>query len=99
MENIQDILINTFHNLSEQLTDFMSNSILAIIVLVIGIFVAKLIRKGLQKALEKSGADKLGDKLNEIDLIKNTGGIKLRDRKSTRLNSSHVSQSRMPSSA
>ena len=77
MENIQDILINTFHNLSEQLTGFISNFIPAIIVLVIGVFVAKLIRKLLQKALEKSGADKLGDKLNEIDLIKNTGGIKL----------------------
>ena len=77
MENIQDILINTFHNLSEQLTGFISNFIPAIIVLIIGVFLAKMIRKVLQRALEKAGVDKLGDKLNDIDLVKNTGGIKL----------------------
>jgi hypothetical protein len=76
MPNIQDILIDTFRKLLEQLTSFISNVIPAILVLIIGVVVAKLIRKGLQKALEKSGFDKLGDKLNEIDIVKNTGGIK-----------------------
>ena len=76
MPNIQDILIDTFRKLLEQLTGFISSFIPAIIVLVIGSFVAKLIRKLLQKGLEKAGVDKLGDKLNEIDMVKKMGEIK-----------------------
>jgi hypothetical protein len=77
MPNIQDILIDTFRKLLEQLTSFISGFIPAIIVLVIGIFVAKLIRKAMQTALSKANVDKLGDKLNEIDVIKKMGEIKL----------------------
>ena len=77
MPNIQDILIDTFRKLLEQLTSFISSFIPAIIVLVIGIFVAKLIRKALQTALSKANVDKLGDKLNEIDVIKKMGELKL----------------------
>ena len=76
MPNIQDILIDTFRKLLEQLTGFISNFIPAVIVLLIGSFVAKLIRKLLQKGLEKAGVDKLGDKLNEIDMVKKMGEIK-----------------------
>ena len=76
MPNIQDILIDTFRKLLEQLTGFISNFVPAVIVLVVGIFVTKLIRKILQKGLEKAGVDKLGDKLNEIDIIKKMGEIK-----------------------
>ena len=76
MPNIQDILIDTFRKLLEQLTGFISSFIPAIIVLVIGSFVAKLIRKLLQKGLEKSGVDRLGDKLNQIDMVKKIGEIK-----------------------
>ena len=77
MPNIQDILIDTFRKLLEQLTSFISSFIPAIIVLIIGIFVAKLIRKALQTALSKANVDKLGDKLNEIDIIKKMGELKL----------------------
>lgn len=76
MPNIQDILIDTFRKLLEQLTGFISNFIPAIIVLLIGFFVAKLARKLLQKGLEKAGVDKLGEKLNEIDMVKKMGEIK-----------------------
>ena len=76
MPNIQDILIDTFRKLLEQLTGFISSFSPAIIVLVIGSFVAKLIRKLLQKGLEKSGVDRLGDKLNQIDMVKKIGEIK-----------------------
>ncbi len=76
MPNIQDILIDTFRKLLEQLTGFISNFVPAVIVLVVGIFMTKLIRKILQKGLEKAGVDKLGDKLNEIDIIKKMGEIK-----------------------
>ena len=39
------------------------------------------------------------DWLNETELVGELGYESLRDRKSTRLNSSHASKSRMPSSA
>lgn len=76
MPNIQDILIDTFQKLLEQLTGFISNFIPAIIILIVGGFVSKLIRQMLQRGLEKAGVDKLGDKLNEIDIIKKMGEIK-----------------------
>jgi hypothetical protein len=77
MPNIQDILIDTFRKLLEQLTGFVPKLIGAIILLIVGKIVAQLITKLLQKALEKSGFDKLGDKLNEIDVIKRFGELKL----------------------
>ena len=76
MPNIQDILIDTFQKLLEQLTGFISNFIPAVIILIVGGFVSKLIRQMLQRGLEKAGVDKLGDKLNEIDIIKKMGEIK-----------------------
>lgn len=76
MPNIQDILIDTFRKLLEQLTGFISNFIPALIILIVGSFVAKLIRKLLQKGLEKSGVDRLGEKLNKIDMVKKMGEIK-----------------------
>lgn len=77
MPNIQDILIDTFRKLLEQLTGFVPKLIGAIILLAVGTFVAKIVTKLLQKGLEKSGFDKLGDKLNEIDVIKRFGELKL----------------------
>ncbi|WP_044173215.1 mechanosensitive ion channel family protein [Flectobacillus major] len=77
MPNIQDILIDTFRKLLEQLTGFVPKLIGAVILLVIGSLVAKLVAKILKTALEKSGFDKLGDKLNKIDVIKRFGELKL----------------------
>jgi hypothetical protein len=76
MPDIQDILIDTFRKLLEQLTGFISNLIPAIFVLIVGIFTSKLIEKILQKGLEKAGVDKFGNKLIEIDIIKKMGEIK-----------------------
>ncbi len=77
MPNIQDILIDTFRKLLEQLTGFVPKFIGAAILFFVGKLVASLVTKVLQKGLEKSGFDKLGDKLNEIDVIKKFGEIKL----------------------
>lgn len=77
MPNIQDILIDTFRKLLEQLTGFIPKFIGAAILFFVGKLVASLITKILQKGLEKSGFDNLGDKLNEIDVIKKFGEIKL----------------------
>lgn len=77
MPNIQDILIDTFRKLLEQLTGFVPKFIGAAILFIVGRLVAKLVTKILQTGLEKSGFDKLGDKLNEIDIIKKFGEVKL----------------------
>lgn len=77
MPNIQDILIDTFRKLLEQLTGFVPKFIGAAILFFVGKLVAKLVTKVLQKGLEKSGFDKLGNKLNEIDVIKKFGEVKL----------------------
>jgi Conserved TM helix/Mechanosensitive ion channel len=77
MPNIQDILIDTFRKLLEQLTGFIPKFIGAAILFIVGRLVAKLVAKILQTGLEKSGFDKLGDKLNEIDIIKKMGEVKL----------------------
>jgi hypothetical protein len=77
MPNIQDILIDTFRKLLEQLTGFVPKFIGAAILFIVGRLVAKLVAKILQTGLEKSGFDKLGDKLNEIDIVKKMGEVKL----------------------
>ena len=41
----------------------------AIVIIIIGIIVARIIRKIVKKVLESVGIDKLGDKLNEIEMI------------------------------
>jgi Conserved TM helix/Mechanosensitive ion channel len=41
----------------------------AIVLLIVGRFLARMISKGASKALKTIGADKLGDRLNEIDFI------------------------------
>jgi len=77
MPNIQDILLQTFQKLLEQLFLFTPKVLGALILLIVGVVVAKIITNVLQKGLEKTGFDKLGDKLNEIDIIKRFGLIKL----------------------
>jgi hypothetical protein len=53
---------------------FFYNLIGAVIILLIGWGVAKMVAAVTKKMLEQVGADKIGDKLNEIDAIK---GLKL----------------------
>ncbi len=45
------------------------NLIIAIILLIIGFIIAKIVKRIVQKALETVGIDKIGEKLNEIELI------------------------------
>lgn len=77
MPNIQDILIDTFRKLLEQLTGFVPKLLGATILLIVGSVVSKLVSRILKTALEKSGFDRLGDKLNKIDVIARFGELKL----------------------
>ena len=59
-------------NLTNLVNDFFSvipNLIGAIIVFVIGWLIAKIIARIIKRVLKTIGIDKLGDKLNEIDLV------------------------------
>lgn len=54
------------------------NLIVCIIIVVIGYFISKIVSLALKKSLEKLQVDKLGEKLNEIDMVRKTNAdIKL----------------------
>ncbi len=65
-----DTLLETFNEMIKSFMSFFYNLIGAIIILVIGWVVAKMVAAVTQKMLEKIGADKIGEKLNDIDAIK-----------------------------
>ncbi|CAH0996770.1 hypothetical protein EMA8858_02905 [Emticicia aquatica] len=68
--NFTDTLLETFNDMIKSFMGFFYNLIGAIIILLIGWIVAKMVAAVTQKMLERVGADKIGEKLNEIDAIK-----------------------------
>lgn len=70
LPNITEILINTFQTLITQFINFVPKFIGAAVVLGIGILVAKMLAAVVQRVLKSAGFDRFGDKLNEIDLIR-----------------------------
>jgi small-conductance mechanosensitive channel len=69
-----DTLIETFNEMIKSFMSFFYNLIGAVLILLIGWAVAKMVAAVTKNMLEKVGADKVGEKLNEIDAIK---GLKL----------------------
>lgn len=69
-----DTLLATLNDMVRSFMTFFYNLIGAVIILLIGWGVAKMVAAVTKKMLEQVGADKIGDKLNEIDAIK---GLKL----------------------
>lgn len=58
--------------LGEMLSNLLNTGtkvVFAIFIFVVGYFICKIISKAFRKALEKIGVDKIGDKLNEIDIV------------------------------
>jgi len=49
----------------------------AIIIIIIGVIIAKLLKKIIQRVLETIGIDKLGEKLNEIEMV-NKADVKIK---------------------
>ncbi|MEZ0540536.1 mechanosensitive ion channel family protein [Fibrella arboris] len=70
LPNITQILINTFQTLITQFINFVPKFIGAGVVLAIGILVAKMLAAVVQRVLKSAGFDRFGDKLNEIDIIR-----------------------------
>lgn len=70
LPNITQILINTFQTLIAQFISFVPKLIGAVVVLGVGTLVAKLVSAFVGRVLKQAGFDRLGDKLNEIDVIR-----------------------------
>jgi Conserved TM helix/Mechanosensitive ion channel len=69
--NITEILLQTFNGLIKSFTNFISGFIGFITIILVGWLVAKIVAAIVKKTLSRIGFDKIGDKLNEIDPIKN----------------------------
>lgn len=68
--NLTEILLNTFRTLIDQFVTFIPRLVGAMVILLIGWLVAKTVALVIRKLLNRVGFDKIGDKLNEIDIIK-----------------------------
>ncbi|GAB3030722.1 mechanosensitive ion channel family protein [Spirosoma pulveris] len=70
LPNLAEILQNTFQTLIDQFIDFVPRIIGALVILLIGIGVARLAAFVVQRVLGRVGFDKIGDRLNQISVIK-----------------------------
>lgn len=70
LPNITEILINTFNTLISQFVDFVPRLMGCLVILIIGYLVAKGVSVLVKKVLGQVGFDRIGEKLNEISLIK-----------------------------
>ena len=70
LPNLAEILQNTFQTLIDQFIEFVPRIMGAIVILLIGIGVAKLTAFIVHRILDRVGFDKVGDRLNEISIIK-----------------------------
>ena len=67
---LTDVLRTTFQNLINQFADFIPRLLGAIIIMLIGIGFARLIAFIVRQMLSRIGFDKIGNRLNEISIIK-----------------------------
>lgn len=70
LPNLTDILISTLTKLINQFVDFVPRFIFASFILLIGYLVAKGLAIVTKKLLERVGFDKIGDRLNEVSIVK-----------------------------
>lgn len=69
--NLQEILTNIVVGLINELVNFVPRLISTIVILTIGFLIARLVRTLVRTILAKVGIDRIGDKPNEIDVIRN----------------------------
>ncbi len=60
---------DTFNELLKNFLAGVPNVISAIVILILGLLISKFVEKFLSKSLKIMGVDKLGEKLNEIDIV------------------------------
>ncbi|MBB3838637.1 hypothetical protein FHS57_002643 [Runella defluvii] len=70
LPNLTEILISTLTKLINQFVEFVPRFIFAAFILLIGYAVAKGLAVITSKVLSRVGFDKIGDKLNEVSIVK-----------------------------
>ncbi|GAB4014819.1 mechanosensitive ion channel family protein [Spirosoma koreense] len=70
LPNLAEVVRNTFQNLINQFVEFVPRLFGAVLILLIGIGVARLVAYVIQRVLGRVGFDKIGNRLNEISIIK-----------------------------
>ena len=70
LPNVAEILRNTFQNLINQFIEFVPRIFGSMLILLIGIGIARLAAYIIQRLLDRVGFDKIGNRLNEISIIK-----------------------------
>ena len=70
LPNLTEILISTLTKLINQFVEFVPRFIFAAFILLIGYAVAKGLAVITSKVLARVGFDKIGDKLNEVSIVK-----------------------------
>ncbi|WP_080236569.1 mechanosensitive ion channel family protein [Spirosoma rigui] len=70
LPNLAEILRNTFQTLIDQFIGFVPRLLGGLVILLIGIAVARITALILRRVLERVGFDKIGDRLNEVSIIK-----------------------------
>ncbi len=61
--------LDLLYDLLKQMAEVIPNLVGALVLLLVGYLIAKIVAKIIRKILEKVGVNKIGEKLNEIDLI------------------------------
>lgn len=70
LPELTEILRSTFQSLIDQFVDFVPRLLFAVVILLIGFSVARLVALVVLRVLGKVGFDKIGNRLNEINVIK-----------------------------
>jgi hypothetical protein len=70
LPDFTEVLRNIFNTLINQFVDFVPRLVGCLIILAIGYVVARVVRVVIGKVLNQVGFDRIGDKLNEIGIIK-----------------------------
>ena len=73
LPDLTEILRNTFQTLIDQFVEFVPRIMGALVILLIGVGVARLMAFIVQRILGRVGFDKIGQRLNEISIIKQLG--------------------------
>lgn len=67
---ISKIFVETFNSLIQQIADFAPRIVYCVVILVLGYFIARIISIVVKNILERIGFDKIGNRLNEISIVK-----------------------------
>jgi len=70
LPELTEVLRSTFQSLIDQFVDFVPRLLFAIVILIIGFSVARLVALIVLRVLGRVGFDKIGNRLNEINVIK-----------------------------